>query len=123
MPRPLRIQFPGAIYHLMNRGGRREPIFRDDSGRHRSWRSWEKCVTRPNCRIVSLVKVTALPNTLNHDLESRKRGLLYACFVRLRKPVVVDGFHHLDQASEVARLGQVTICTQQFRATDISIEH
>ena len=32
MPRPLRIQFPGAIYHLMNRGDRREPIFRDESG-------------------------------------------------------------------------------------------
>jgi putative transposase len=30
MPRPLRVQFPGAIYHLMNRGDRREPIFRDD---------------------------------------------------------------------------------------------
>ena len=33
MPRPLRIQFPGAIYHLMNRGDRREPIFRDDQDR------------------------------------------------------------------------------------------
>jgi putative transposase len=33
MPRPLRVQFPGAIYHLMNRGDRREPIFRDDQDR------------------------------------------------------------------------------------------
>ena len=31
MPRPLRVQFAGAIYHLMSRGDRREPIFRDDS--------------------------------------------------------------------------------------------
>ncbi|MFN3409125.1 MAG: transposase [Limisphaerales bacterium] len=30
MPRALRIQYPGAIYHLMNRGDRREAIFRDD---------------------------------------------------------------------------------------------
>ena len=30
MPRALRIEYPGAIYHLMNRGDRREPIFRDD---------------------------------------------------------------------------------------------
>ena len=29
MPRPLRIGFEGAIYHVMNRGDRREPIFRD----------------------------------------------------------------------------------------------
>ena len=33
MPRPLRMQFPGAIYHIMNRGDRREPIFRDDADR------------------------------------------------------------------------------------------
>ena len=25
MPRALRIQYPGAIYHVMNRGDRREP--------------------------------------------------------------------------------------------------
>ena len=36
MPSPLRIQFPGAIYHLMNRGDRREPIFRDDQDRRSS---------------------------------------------------------------------------------------
>jgi hypothetical protein len=30
MARPLRIEYPGAIYHVMNRGDRREPIFRDD---------------------------------------------------------------------------------------------
>ncbi len=27
MPRKLRIQYPGAIYHVMNRGDRREAIF------------------------------------------------------------------------------------------------
>ena len=31
MPRPLRIEYPGAIYHVMNRGDRREPIFIDDT--------------------------------------------------------------------------------------------
>jgi REP element-mobilizing transposase RayT len=30
MPRQLRIEYPGAIYHVMNRGDRREPIFHDD---------------------------------------------------------------------------------------------
>jgi putative transposase len=33
MPRPLRIEFEGAIYHVMNRGDRREPVFRDDFDR------------------------------------------------------------------------------------------
>ena len=35
MPRKLRVQYPGAIYHLMNRGDRREDIFDDDQDRHR----------------------------------------------------------------------------------------
>ena len=30
MPRALRIEYPGAIYHVMNRGDHREPVFRDD---------------------------------------------------------------------------------------------
>ena len=30
MPRQLRIQYPGAIYHILSRGDRREDIFHDD---------------------------------------------------------------------------------------------
>jgi putative transposase len=33
MPRKLRIEYPGAIYHVFNRGDRREDIFRDDLDR------------------------------------------------------------------------------------------
>jgi len=35
MARKLRIQYPGAIYHVMNRGDRREAIFEDDKDRER----------------------------------------------------------------------------------------
>jgi putative transposase len=33
--RKLRVEYPGAIYHVMNRGDRREPIFQDDADRKR----------------------------------------------------------------------------------------
>src|ERR1700690_532883 len=33
MARKLRLEYPGAIYHVMNRGDRREPIFQDDKDR------------------------------------------------------------------------------------------
>jgi hypothetical protein len=33
MARPLRIEFPGAVYHLTSRGDRREDIFTDDEDR------------------------------------------------------------------------------------------
>src|ERR1017187_253250 len=33
MARKLRVEYEGAIYHVMNRGDRREPIFKDDKDR------------------------------------------------------------------------------------------
>ena len=33
MSRPLRIEFPGALYHVPSRGGRREDIFLYDMDR------------------------------------------------------------------------------------------
>ena len=35
MARMLRIQYPGAIYHVINRGDHRERIFDDDHDRQR----------------------------------------------------------------------------------------
>ena len=35
MARKLRVEYPGAVYHVMNRGDRREPIFKDDQDRQR----------------------------------------------------------------------------------------
>jgi len=33
MARPLRIEFPGAVYHITSRGNERKAIFRDDQDR------------------------------------------------------------------------------------------
>jgi putative transposase len=33
MPRPLRHEYAGAVYHVLSRGDRREPIFREESDR------------------------------------------------------------------------------------------
>ena len=35
MARPLRIEFAGAIYHVMSRGGARQAIVRDDADREK----------------------------------------------------------------------------------------
>ena len=34
MPRKVRVEYPGAIYHVMSRGDQREDIFFDDVDRH-----------------------------------------------------------------------------------------
>jgi len=41
MPRQLRIQYPGAMYHVMSRGNRRQAIFLDDVDRQESERRLE----------------------------------------------------------------------------------
>ncbi len=33
MPRALRLEYPGAMYHILNRGDRREPIFHEECDR------------------------------------------------------------------------------------------
>lgn len=35
MARKARVEFAGAIYHLLDRGDRREAVFKDDVGRRR----------------------------------------------------------------------------------------
>jgi REP element-mobilizing transposase RayT len=35
MARKMRIQYPGAIYHVVNRGDRRDAILEDDEDRER----------------------------------------------------------------------------------------
>jgi hypothetical protein len=35
MARKVRVEYPGAIYHVMNRGDRQKPIFEDEEDRRR----------------------------------------------------------------------------------------
>ena len=46
MARPLRIEFPGAIYHVMSRGNARQTVFRDDSDYQRLIKGLETVVGR-----------------------------------------------------------------------------
>jgi hypothetical protein len=57
MPRKLRLEYAGAIYHVLNRGNRRENIFRDDTHR-------ELFMTAPNRGLPqdSMADLRLLPN-------------------------------------------------------------
>ena len=43
MPRELRIQYPGAIYHVLNRGDQRDDIFLDDQDRQKFLSTLQEC--------------------------------------------------------------------------------
>lgn len=48
MARPLRIEFPGAVYHVASRGNARSPIFEDDQDRKRFLAVLDEAVKRFN---------------------------------------------------------------------------
>ena len=48
MSRPLRIEFPDALYHVTSRGDRREDIFEDDQDRQTFLETLEQVITQFN---------------------------------------------------------------------------
>jgi REP element-mobilizing transposase RayT len=58
MSRPLRIEFPGAIYHVMSRGNGRQDIVRDDADRQRLVDGLEAAVGRYGWEVFSYVLMT-----------------------------------------------------------------
>lgn len=55
MARPLRIEFPGAIYHVMARGNARQTLFQGDDDYHRLLAGLEKTVQRTGWEVFSFV--------------------------------------------------------------------
>lgn len=79
MTRPLRVNFPGALYHVTSRGNRRAPIFRDDADR-RIWLDvLAKVCERHHCVIHSFCQMTnhyhLLVETVEANLPSCMRQL------------------------------------------------
>ncbi|WP_137172452.1 transposase [Massilia sp. HP4] len=79
MTRPLRVNFPGALYHVTSRGNRRAPIFRDDTDR-RIWLGvLAQVCERHHCVIHSFCQMTnhyhLLVETVEANLPSCMRQL------------------------------------------------
>ncbi len=63
MARPLRIQFPGAVYPVIARGSHAEPIFGDDADRRASLQALGEACAKTGWRIHAylLMKGSASP--------------------------------------------------------------
>jgi REP element-mobilizing transposase RayT len=109
MARKLRIQYPGAIYHVMNRGDRREVIFADDQDRQRfletlteacqktGWQVHAYClmsnhfhivVETPQPNLVAGMKWLLGTYTSRHNRRHKEFGHLFS---GRYKSLVVDG--------------------------------
>jgi putative transposase len=58
MARPLRIEYPGAYYHVINRGNNQEQIFKNDRDREKFFQYLEKASVKiwPNISVGSVVR-------------------------------------------------------------------
>jgi REP element-mobilizing transposase RayT len=72
MPRRLRIEFEGAIYHVMARGNARQRIIRDDADRRRLLDGLEQTVVRHKWE---LVRYVVMGNHLHLLVKTRRADL------------------------------------------------
>ncbi len=70
MARKVRVEYPGAVYHVMSRGNRREAIFLDDKDRYRFLDTLAEACERTGFRIHSYVLMTTLYHLLLETPEA-----------------------------------------------------
>jgi REP element-mobilizing transposase RayT len=108
MSRPLRIEFPGAVYHITSRGDRREPIYRDDADRRAHLEIIAQAMARfdaqvlaycqmgNHCHLVLYTRSANLSRLMRHvngvytQTFNRRHGLVGHLFQGRFKAVVVD---------------------------------
>ena len=73
MPRKLRVEYAGALYHVMNRGDRREPIFKDDRDRQRFLETLAECCAKTDWQVHALC---LMPNHFHLVVETPKANLV-----------------------------------------------
>jgi len=71
--RKLRVQYPGALYHVMNRGDRREDIFRDDADRQRFLDTLSEACGKTGWQVLALC---LMPNHFHLVVETPQPNLV-----------------------------------------------
>ncbi len=56
MARPVRMEFPGALYHVTSRGNARQAIFLNDGDRSRFLKQLERCLEQYDLRLFEIGK-------------------------------------------------------------------
>jgi REP element-mobilizing transposase RayT len=73
MARKLRLEYAGAIYHVMNRGDRREAIFKDDQDREVFLKTLGECCVKTDWQVHALCLMS---NHFHLVLETPKANLV-----------------------------------------------
>ncbi len=73
MARKLRVEYPGAIYHVLNRGDRREDIFKDDPDRQRFLATLGEACAKTSWQVLAFC---LLPNHFHLVVETPQANLV-----------------------------------------------
>ena len=73
MARKLRVEYAGAIYHVMNRGDRRERIFMDDADRQRFVDTLDEACAKTGWQVHAYV---LMPNHFHLVVETPQPNLV-----------------------------------------------
>jgi putative transposase len=73
MARKLRMEYPGAIYHIVNRGDRREAIFKDDADRQRFLDTLDEACAKTGWRVHAFC---LMPNHFHLVIETPQANLV-----------------------------------------------
>lgn len=125
MARPLRVEYPGAVYHVINRGNAGEKLFRSNRDREKFLIYLEKAVERFDIKIHTyclmsnhfhLLIETPLPN-LSQSIQwinvsyagyfNRKHNRTGHLFQGRFKSILVDADEYLKQLSRYIHLNPV----------------
>ena len=124
MARPLRVEYPGAFYHVMNRGNAGDSIFKSKKDRERFLECLEKAVERFSLRIHTYCMMGnhyhLLVETLEPNLSkamqwihvsyaayfNRKRDRVGHLFQGRFKAILVEADEYLKQLSRYIHLNE-----------------
>lgn len=136
MARPLRIEYPGAWYHVTSRGNERREIFRDDRDRKRFLEALKESIERfrveVHCYVLMFNHFHLLLKTIeaNLSLFMQRFNTAYAAYYNLRhgrvghlyqgrfKAILVEADEYLKELSRYVHLNPAWL----EKHKDLSIE-
>ncbi len=84
MPRTLRLEYPGAMYHVMSRGDQRDNIFLDDVDRHDFIRTLAGACQKTGWQVHAFCLMRKIPPPGGRNLSATWNGAGWRRWMRQR---------------------------------------
>ena len=106
MARKLRVEYPGAVYHVMNRGDRWEPIFRDDEDRQRFLDTLAQACGKTGWKVHA---ICLMPNHFHLVVETPHGNLV----ARMNEPIGTE--HYGEERQETVEAHAEGIVAEELK--------